>query len=327
MPGEEGDAAPELVAGRVRARHEDSFGEHHELVGREPVAGLLDGDQLAQQIVARIVTTFVHHAPHVGVELRRGSLDNGQVRRQILVEDPEDVARPAREQAPVLCRRSQQLADDGDRIGLAHLRYELARATARHRIDEPRDGLADERAVPLGCGRREGRRDEPPQPGVLDAVHRQDRAPAPAEVAALLGSGLPGEHRECRMQPAVAQHRPSVLVGHHRETHRRPRQPALPAGGHRLPEGRLAGEARRVEERKIERVDRDAHRQESLRRRPPRGRAARGRRRDDGGTRPTTERRSAARARQRRARPLRRRRRHQPRLLRRLPPAPACPPY
>ena len=83
---------------------------------------------------------------------------------------------PVREELPVLLRRAEQLADDRDRVGLADVVDELARPPVGDGVDESVDDVAHERPQPIGGLRREGRRDEAAQAGVLVAVDREDRS-------------------------------------------------------------------------------------------------------------------------------------------------------
>ena len=87
---------------------------------------------------AGLVAAFVDQRSHVAVELVAGALDRRQVLGEVVVEDAEDVGRPAREQLPVLLRRAEQLADDRDRVRLADIGDELAPPARRDRVDERR---------------------------------------------------------------------------------------------------------------------------------------------------------------------------------------------
>ena len=111
---------------------------HHQLLGRQRVAGLLGGDQVGQQVLGRLVRGGVDQLPGVLVELVLGGHDHRQVLVQVAVEDAQHVGGPAAEQLPVLLRRAEQLADDRDRVRLADVGGDVGPAARRHRIDERR---------------------------------------------------------------------------------------------------------------------------------------------------------------------------------------------
>ena len=172
--GEERHGAGQLVAGGVGAGHEDRLGEHRHLVGRQPVTRLLDRDEVAQQVVTGIGAALGDHVVHVRRELLVRPLDQREVLGQVVVEDAEDVRRPAREQLPVLGRRTEELADDRDRVRLAHVGDQLALALPDHAVDELADHGLHGGAEPVGRGRRERRGDEAAQPGMALALHGED---------------------------------------------------------------------------------------------------------------------------------------------------------
>ncbi len=172
--GEQRDGARQLVAGGVGARHQHRLGQHRHLVGREPVSVLLDGDEVAQEIVSGIGPALCDQVAHVGVELLTGALNERQVLGQVVVEDAEDVRGPGREQLPVLGRRAEQLADDGDRVGLADVGHELALAARDDAVDQLADHGLHGGPEPVGRRRCEGRRDEATESRVARALHRED---------------------------------------------------------------------------------------------------------------------------------------------------------
>ena len=81
----------------------------------------------------------------------------------------------AGEQLPVLLRRAEQLADDRDRVRLADVGDELARAPVGERVDEVVDDVAHERPQPSVARGVNAGDDEAAQAGVLVALHGQDR--------------------------------------------------------------------------------------------------------------------------------------------------------
>ena len=62
---------------------------------------------------------------YVGLEFGGCALDRGEVLDEVLVEDPEDVGRPPREQLPVLFGRAEQFTDDRDRVRLTHVGHRV----------------------------------------------------------------------------------------------------------------------------------------------------------------------------------------------------------
>ena len=180
--GEQGDGAAELVARRVGAADDDRLHHHHQLVRRQPVALLLGRDQVGEQVLGRLVAAIGDQLPRVLVELVLGGGDDRQVLVEVAVEDAQHVGGPPAEQLPVLLRRAEQLADDGDRIRLADVDGEVGAPGRGDGIDQPADHLTHERPQPVGRPRRERLADEPAQPGVLLALCRQDRRPPPGEV-------------------------------------------------------------------------------------------------------------------------------------------------
>src|SRR3546814_8090742 len=102
---------------RSVAGHEHGFGHHDELVGAEPVAFFFDGDHVAEEVVGGAVAALFDHRTDVAVESGHGRFDGREIVGDVVVEDPEDVGGPVREQLPVLFGGAEELADDGDRIG------------------------------------------------------------------------------------------------------------------------------------------------------------------------------------------------------------------
>ena len=86
------------------------------------------GDQVAEEVVARVGAPLGDHVAHVVGQLLARLRDQWQVFGQVVVEDAEDVGGPGREQLPVLGWRTQQLADDRDRVRLADVGHQLALA-------------------------------------------------------------------------------------------------------------------------------------------------------------------------------------------------------
>ncbi len=130
----------------------------------------------------------VDHVAHVGRELRARPLDERQVLEQVGVEDAEDVGGPRREELPVLGRRAEQLADDRDGVGLAHVGHQLALALAGDLVDQLVDHRPHGGAQPVGRGRREGGRHEAAQAGVLLALHGEDGLAPPLHGTRASGS-------------------------------------------------------------------------------------------------------------------------------------------
>ena len=139
---EQRDRARELVAGGVGAGHEHGLGQHHQLVGRQPVTFLLDRDQRREEVVARIGAAFGDEFGDVRLELAAGLLDRGEVLGEVLVEDPEDLGGPVREPLPVGARRAEQLADDRDRIRVADVGDEVALAAVLDPVEQLADHVA-----------------------------------------------------------------------------------------------------------------------------------------------------------------------------------------
>ena len=157
VAGQQRHRQAELVARRVGAAHEHRFGERDELLGRQPVAFLLDGDQLGEEVVARLVAPSGDQFQHVRLELVLRGVDHGQVVGEVVVEDPQHVGRPAAEQRQSLARCAEQLADDGDRVGIADVGHDVRLPCGGDRVDQLVDDRSHERPQPVGVAGRERR--------------------------------------------------------------------------------------------------------------------------------------------------------------------------
>ena len=91
---------------------------------------ILDANEFGEQIIGQALSPGRDHVVDVGVELVPRLQDDGLLFGEIAVEadDLEDVVGPSRELPPVLTRRSEQGADDRDRVGPRDIRDELAAA-------------------------------------------------------------------------------------------------------------------------------------------------------------------------------------------------------
>src|SRR5262249_18605132 len=126
---------------------------------------------------------------------------------------------PTAEERPVLLRRTEQLADDRDRVGTADVAYEVEadRFTGGRGADRGVQDVIDDRApdgTEPGSRARGGR--PAPQPAealVLVAFRAQDARPALAREIALVGHAVQRREEPDRLVPAaVLQDRYAVVV-------------------------------------------------------------------------------------------------------------------
>ena len=233
---EEGDRAGQLVAGGVGAGHEDGLGQHRHLLGGEPVAFLLDGDHVAEQVFTGIGAAFLDHVVDVGLELRTGPFDQGQVLDEVGVEDAEDVGGPGGEELPVLGRGAEELADDRDGVGLADVGDQLALALGGDLVDQTVDDAAHGGSEAVGGRRGEGGGDEAAQAGVFGALHGEDGLPPTLGEVGIVDAFDLGDHREGGVEALVTQDGRDVAEAGDRVAHVAAGQPVLLArlldGGH-----------------------------------------------------------------------------------------------
>ena len=159
----------------------------------------------------RVVAASGDEFDHVVVELLAGLLDDLEVVERGAVEDPQHVLGPSREELPVRPGRTEQFADDRDRIGLADVDRDVGATRRCHRIDQFADDLTHERPQPIGAARRERLGHETPQTGVDVTLGGEDRRLAVDHV----GIGHPGHLGDLRhgvVPPPVAQDARHVVV-------------------------------------------------------------------------------------------------------------------
>ncbi len=173
-----------LVAGDVQ-QHD----ERHQLGGGEAVAGLLDEQQLRQQVVARGARrrssmTSRRYRPSAGRRLV------GRLHRRVVggrLQRRRERLRPVADLGLAFGGHAQQVGDHLERHREGQLVDQLHRAALGRAVEDVVDQLLDPRTEPLDGRRGERQRDEAAQPGVIgrveaeDALGRLARLVAPAE--------------------------------------------------------------------------------------------------------------------------------------------------
>ncbi len=209
---EDVDRGGHLIAGGVRACHQDARREHAQLTDRQPVAVVLGADQFRDQVVAERFAPAGDHAVDVVVEFPPRGKDVGLVFGDVPAEQLEEIVGPVGEQPPVLARGTQQRGDDRHRIGPCDIPDDLAAPLKDERIDQSVDDADDDVIEPRDRPRSECLRHESAQPGVVCAIHRQQgrgRAlPQRAGGDALRFEAEPLRH----LEPGVAQRGPHQVV-------------------------------------------------------------------------------------------------------------------
>ena len=126
--------------------------------------------------------------------------------------------------------RAEELADDGDRVGLADVGHEFAATLAGDGVDQPGDDLTHEGTEPVRRRRCEGRCHQATKTCVLVALHGQDRPTAVLHVRTGLDPGHLGDQRQRRMETAVPQDGDRVAVVREQEADGGAGQPVLGPG-------------------------------------------------------------------------------------------------
>jgi len=216
--------------GGLEAGDEQADGLDQQLLGVEAVAVLFGGDEAAEQVVAAVAAALLDQVVEVAGQPHARALDAlDHLGRGVAAADREavgGVGGPLGEEVAVFHRHAQHLADErrgdrqrqvGDQVHLAAVGDAVEQLVG--------DGL--DARPPGGDGaRREGLRDQQPQPRVFRRVGQQHELAA--GVALGLFGRLPGQRavgaahagaREAqRAQAVVVAHEPPHAVG--REAHR-----------------------------------------------------------------------------------------------------------
>ena len=167
MAQQEPDAVADQVGGRHVAGRQQQLAHRDDLPIGQLVAGLLDGDQRADQVVPGIGATLGQGAPEVRVQLCVRLRD----RRQLVVGQEWAEAQglavgPALEIVTVYRVDAEHLRDDDHGKRRRERLDQVEPRTPGDRLQELVDDLANARRQPLHGSRREGLADERAQASV-----------------------------------------------------------------------------------------------------------------------------------------------------------------
>ena len=140
---------------------------------RQAIAVLLSPDQIREEVVGESAAPPRNHLVYVACEFRRSAQDVARVLYAVADEDLDNVVGPPGQEQRVGRGRSEQLADDRNRVGPSYVRDDFRPARACHEVDQlANDGghCGPERRCTVG---RECPTSEAPKPAVLLAVAGQ----------------------------------------------------------------------------------------------------------------------------------------------------------
>ncbi|MFD0474482.1 hypothetical protein ACFQ0B_44245 [Nonomuraea thailandensis] len=171
MREQQPDAVDEDVDGGLLTGDEQELHHRDELVAVESVTLRLQRDELGEQVVLGDRSAAPGQLVEVGGE--------GQRRRGIVVGRGDDDRRPLAEPGAVLLGDPDELGDDVHGQGIDQVGHSVERAQPAGAGDQPVRDAGDPRLQPRDRPGREGRADEPAQPGVvgwieLDELARRD---------------------------------------------------------------------------------------------------------------------------------------------------------
>ena len=206
------EPVPDQVARRLVSgvEHLDDHGD--ELVGGQPVAGLLGRDQRAQQVVARLLAAFPDQLSRVVFEAAHGPVHREPVLLGGVARRQAQVGGPGSDLFVIDGGNRQQLADHLERQSLREGGVEVHLAPLRRRLGQRRrDALGDGLHV-RHLARCEGPVQQPPQPVVVWRIEKDRCAPDPLDVRPVAPALLLVVAAAHGAEPVVGQCLKDVLV-------------------------------------------------------------------------------------------------------------------
>ena len=199
------------------AGDEEQHAGRDQLVLAQLVARFLGGQELAQQIGARMAPTLGQQAAEVFAErMARGAaaLDDLAVGVQAeRIEAARDVGRPLAHRVGVLGGRAEQLADHRHRQRVGEVGDDVHRRAVLHQVEPSLDDRADARLQAVDDAAREGLADERAQARVGGRVAKDHRTRHALGIVAV----DPGEGgaEPFAAEARVAHHRHHLVIARH----------------------------------------------------------------------------------------------------------------
>ena len=187
MPQQRQDRVGDQADGGLMPGHQQQDAGGDQLVLGQLLAGVLGADHLRQQVLCRLCAPQGNQLAEVAGELVAGNLRGRSPRLRLRSVNAESglqrvgqPGRPPGEPRVVLDRDAEHLRDDPHRQRIGKLTHDLKLPGSRGCSKQLAGDGPDPRFKPRDRPRRECLGHEPPEPGVIGRIKRQERRPLPS---------------------------------------------------------------------------------------------------------------------------------------------------